>query len=65
MDSFTFELISNISFNCYPNNSFGYFTKFLHEQTYLKGEWEVGCYFRNIIPFFVLKSYRGKVYFRR
>ena len=41
MDSFTIELVSNASFNCYPNNSLSYFTNFLLEQIHLKGEWEV------------------------
>ena len=41
MDSFTIELVSNASFNCYPNNSLSSFTNFLPEQIYLKGEWEV------------------------
>ena len=41
MDSFTMELVSNASFNCYPNNSLSSFTNFLHEQIHLKGEWEV------------------------
>ena len=41
MDSFTIELVSNASFNCYPNNSLSSFTNFLPEQTLLKGEWEV------------------------
>ena len=41
MDSFTIELVSNASFNCYPNNSLSSFTNFLTEQIHLKGEWEV------------------------
>ena len=41
MDSFTNELVSNASFNCYPNNSLSSFTNFLPEQIDLKGEWEV------------------------
>ena len=41
MDSFTIELVSNASFNCYPNNSLSSFTNFLPEQIRLKGEWEV------------------------
>ena len=41
VESFTFEVISNASFNCYPNTSLSSFTKFLHEQIHLKGEWEV------------------------
>ena len=41
MDSFTIELVSNASFNCYPNNCLSSFTNFLPEQIHLKGEWEV------------------------
>ena len=41
MDSFTSELVSNASFNCYPNNSLSSFENFLPEQIHLKGEWEV------------------------
>ena len=41
MDSFTIELVSNASFNCYPNNSLSSFTKFLPEQIQLKEKWEV------------------------
>ena len=41
MDSFTIELVSNASFNCYPNNSLSSFTSFLPEQLHLKGEWKV------------------------
>ena len=41
MDSFTIKPVSNASFNCYPSNSFIYFTNFLPEQKNLKGEWEV------------------------
>ena len=37
MDSFTTELVSNASFNCYPNNSFISYTNFQPEQIYLKG----------------------------
>ena len=37
MDSFTIELVSNASFNCYPNNSLSSFTNFLPEQINLKG----------------------------
>ena len=38
MNSFTFELVSNASFNCYPNNGLSSFTNFLPEQIHLKGE---------------------------
>ena len=53
MDSFTIELVSNASFNCYPNNSLSSFTnrtklsKYILSklskviQIHLKGEWEV------------------------
>ena len=41
MDSFTIELVSNASFNCFPNNSISSFTNFLPEQIHLKVEWEV------------------------
>ena len=41
MDSFTMELVSNASFNCYPSNSLSSFTNFGAEQIHLKGEWEV------------------------
>ena len=40
-DSFTIELVSNASFNCYPNNSLSSFTNFLPEQIHLEREWEV------------------------
>ena len=41
MDSFTFEVVSHASLNCYPNTSLSSFTNFLQEQIHLKGEWEV------------------------
>lgn len=41
MDSFTVELVSNASFDCYPNNTLSCFTNFLPEQINLEGEWEV------------------------
>ena len=41
MVSFTIELVSNASFNCYPNNSLSSFTNFLREKLRLKGEGEV------------------------
>ena len=41
MDYFTIELVSNASFNCYPNNSLSSFTNFLPEQIHLTGEWKV------------------------
>ena len=40
MDSFTIELVSNATFNCYPENSLTSFTNVLPEQIPLKGEWE-------------------------
>ena len=36
MDTFTIELVSNASFNDYPNNCLGSFTKFLPEQIHPK-----------------------------
>ena len=41
MDSFTVELVSNASFDCYPNNTLSCFTNFLPEQIDLEGEKEV------------------------
>lgn len=41
MESFTIELVSNASFDCYPNNTLSSFTNFLPERIDLKGEWEV------------------------
>ena len=41
MSSFTVELVSNASFDCYPNNTLSSFTNFLPEQINLDGEWEV------------------------
>ena len=41
MDAFFIELVSNASFNCYPNNSLNSFTIFLPDQKHSKGEWEV------------------------
>ena len=41
MNSFKIQLVSNASFNWYPNNSLRSFTKFLPEQTHLREEWEV------------------------
>ena len=40
MNSFTIELVSNASFNCYPNKILSSFSNFLQEQTHLKGKWE-------------------------
>ena len=62
MDSFTFQVVSNASFNCYPNNSLSFFTHFLLEQIHLKGEWEVA--FSEIsYPFFNQKVTEGKFTF--
>ena len=41
MSFFTVELVSNASFDCYPNNTLICFTNFLPEQFNLDGEWEV------------------------
>ena len=41
MSSFTVELVSNASFDCYPNNTLSSFANFLPEQINLDGEWEV------------------------
>ena len=41
MSSFTVELVSNSSFDCYPNNTLSSFTNFLPQQISLDGEWEV------------------------
>ena len=41
IDSFTIELVSNVSFNCYPINSLNSFKNVLPEQKHPKGEWEV------------------------
>ena len=41
MSSFTVELVSNASFDCYPNNILSCFTNFLSEQINLDGEREV------------------------
>ena len=41
MSSFTVELVSNASFDCYPNNTLSSFTNFLPQQIKIDGEWEV------------------------
>ena len=41
MSSFTIELVSNASFDCYRNNTLSSFTNFLPEQINFDGEWEV------------------------
>ena len=41
MSSFTVELISNASFDCYPSNTLSSFSNFLLEKINLEGEWEV------------------------
>ena len=58
MGFFTIELVSNASFNCYPNNSLSSFTNFLQEQIHLKGEWEVAI--SEISSPSSPKRYRGK-----
>ena len=40
MDSFSIELVSNASFNCFPNKSLSSFTNILPGKINLKGEWE-------------------------
>ena len=59
MDSFTIEVVSNASFNCYPNNSLNSFTNFLLEQIHLKGEWEVALS-EISYPFFYQNVTEGK-----
>ena len=41
MSSFTVELVSNASFDCYPINTLSSFTNFLREPINFEGEWEV------------------------
>ena len=41
MNSSTVELVSNDSFDCYPNITLSSFTNSLPEQINLEGEWEV------------------------
>ena len=41
MYSFTIGLVSNASFDCFPNNKLSSFTNFLPEQIHLKGKWDV------------------------
>ena len=41
MDSFTIELISNASGECFPDNTLSSFTNFLPEQVNLEGQWKV------------------------
>ena len=41
MCSLTIELVSNASFNFYPNNSLSSFTNSLPKQLHFKGEWDV------------------------
>ena len=41
INSFTVELVSNVSFDCYPNNTLSSFINFLPEHFNLEGEWEV------------------------
>ena len=41
MDSFTIELVSNVSGELFPDNTLSSFTNFLPEQVNLEGQWEV------------------------
>ena len=41
MNSLMVELVSNATFDCYPNITLSSFTNFLPEQINLEGEWEV------------------------
>ena len=41
MSSFTVELVSNASCECYPNNTLSSFTNFLPAKVNLDGEWKV------------------------
>ena len=41
MDSFTIELLSNVSGDLFPDNILNSFTNFLPEQLNLEGQWEV------------------------
>ena len=41
MNSFSVELVSNASFDCYPNNTLSSFKNILPEQINLEEEWEV------------------------
>ena len=41
MDSFTLELVSNVSGELFPNNTLSSFTNFLPEQVNLERQWEV------------------------
>ena len=41
MDSFTIELVSNASFELFPDNTLSSFTNFLPDQVNLEGQWEV------------------------
>ena len=58
----TIELVSNGSFNCYPNKSLSFFTSFLPEQIHLKGVWEVA--FSEIsYPFLYQNAIKEKLIF--
>ena len=41
MDSFTKELVSNVPWKLFPNNTLSSPTNFLPEQVNLEGQWEV------------------------
>ena len=62
MDSLTIELVSNASFNCYPNNSLSSFSNFLPEQIHLKGEWEAAIS-EISYPFLYQKNTEGNFIF--
>ena len=57
MSSFTVELVSNATFDCYPNNSISSLTNFLPEQVNPDEEWEVAI--KTKVSFPVTKLNRG------
>ena len=61
MNSFTVELVSNASFDCYPNNTLSSFTNFLPEQINLEGEW--GLQLQTILSFLVPDITEGKFFY--
>ena len=56
------EMVSNASFNCYPNHIFSSFKNFLPEQIHLKGEWEVAISEKSY-PFLYQNVTEGKLTF--
>ena len=62
MNSFTVELVSNASFDCYPNNTLSSFTKFRPEQIHLDGEWEVAIT-ELLYPFLYQNITEGKFFY--